>query len=164
MANIEEILLKAKEVEPIAERNGRKIMSFEDQRNLATVANMNGEDLGGLKFNPDGSLARTKGNTAAVNLERFYDNRYKKIKNKYYIVIDKMAIDGLRDNRVPYPRLTAYIIGEEEGKVVCEKAVTISDKDFLADYTHKLNHASMKQVLDAIAEYGVESESDSLTF
>ncbi len=174
MADINEILQKASDVEPIAERDGRQIMSFEDQMALATKENMESMtnqamgkktgDLGGIKWNPDGSLARTKGNTAAVNVDRYYDNRFRKIKNKYYVVIDKRAIAGLRDNKVPYPHIEAYIIGEEDGKVVCEKKVTISDKDFVADYTHRLDHASMKMVLNAIAEYDVEKETESLAF
>ena len=174
MADITEILQKAADVTPIGERNGRQIMTFEDQMALATKENMESTmnaamgkssgDLGGIKWNPDGSLARTKGNTAAVNMERYYDNRFKKIKNKYYVVLDKLAIAGLRDNKVPYPHIEAYIIGENEGRVVCEKKVTISDKDFVSDYTHKLDHASMKMVLNAINEFDVEKETESLAF
>lgn len=174
MADIGEILRKADGVHPIGERGGRKIMSFEDQMALATKENMESTvnkslgkesgDLGGIKWNPDGSLARTKGNTAAVNLDNFYLNRFKKVKNKYYVVTDKRAIKGQQTNAVPYPHITAYVIGEEEGRIVCEKMVTISDKDFLADYTHTLDHASMKQVLDAIESTGVEMETESLAF
>ena len=93
------------------------------------------------------------------------NNRFKKIKNKYYVVIDKLAIAGLRDNKVPYPHIEAYLIGSnEDGKIVCEKKVTISDKDFVADYTHKLDHASMKMVLSAISDFDVEKETESLAF
>lgn len=174
MADIGEILRKAEEVTPIAERGGRQIMSFDDQMALATKENMESMtnkamgkkdgDLGGLKWNSDGSLARTRGNAASVNLDSFYNNRFKKIKNKYYVVIDKLAIAGLRDNKVPYPHIEAYLIGENEGKIVCEKKVTISDKEFVADYTHKLDHASMKMVLDAIADFDIEKETESLAF
>ncbi len=164
MADIREYLNKAEEVEPIAEIGGRKIMSFEDQRNIATAQNINGEDLGGLKFNPDGTLARTKGDTAAVNLDSFYSNRYRKVKNKYYIVTDLMAIDGAQRGQMPYTSVTAYVIAQVDGKIVCEKRVPVSDKDFIADYTHTLDHASMKLVLNAIAEAGVEREADKLEF
>lgn len=176
MADITEILRKAEQVTPIAERGGRQIMSFDDQMSLATKENMESMtnkamgkkdgDLGGIKWNPDGSLARTKGNTASVNFDSFYNNRFRKIKNKYYVVIDKLAIAGLRDNKVPYPHIEAYVIGagDEEGTVVCDKKVTISDKEFVSDYTHKLDHASMKQVLNAIADFDVEKETDSLAF
>lgn len=174
MADIGEILRKAEDVTPIAEKGGRQIMSFDDQMALATKENMESMtnkamgkkdgDLGSLKWNPDGSLARTRGNTASVNLDSFYNNRFKKIKNKYYVVVDKLAIAGLRDNKVPYPHIEAYLIGENEGKIVCEKKVTISDKDFVADYTHKLDHASMKMVLEAIADFDLEKETESLAF
>lgn len=175
MADITEILKKAEEVEVIGERGGRKLMSFDDQMSLATKENMEETmnaamgkstgDLGGIKWNPDGTLARTKGNTAAVNLERYYDNRFKKVKNKYYVVIDKRAIKGQATNNAPYPHIPAYIIAsDQDGKVVCEKMVTISDKDFLADFTHKLDQSSMKLVLRAIEEIGVESETESLAF
>lgn len=174
MAGIAEILQKAEEVHPIGERDGRKIMTFEDQMALATKENMesltnkamgrDGGDLGGIKWNADGSLARTKGNTAAVNLDRYYDNRFKKVKNKYYVVTDKLAIDGLRNNKVPYPQVNGFLIGEQDGKVVCEKKVTISDKDFVADYTHRLDQASMNLVLNAISEFDVEKETESLAF
>ena len=175
MADIGEILRKAEDVEVIAERGGRQIMSFDDQMALATKENMEtmnnkmmgkkGGDLGGIKWNPNGSLARTKGNTASVNKEAFFNNRFKKIKNKYYVVIDKLAIAGLRDNKVPYPHIEAYLIsGDDEGKVVCEKKVTISDKEFVSDYTHKLDENSMKLVQSAIADFGVEKETESLAF
>lgn len=174
MADITEILKKAEQVTPIGERDGRKLMSFDDQMSLATKENMESTmntamgkqsgDLGGIKWNPDGTLARTKGNTAAVNLDKYYMNRFKKVKNKYYVVVDKRAIKGQERNAVPYPHIPAYLIGEEEGKVVCEKMVTISDKDFLADFTHTLDHASMKMVLDAIEQVGVEKETESLAF
>lgn len=169
MADIGEILKKADEVETITEINGRKIMSFDDQMSLATKRNMesmmNGtDDLGGIKWNPNGTLARTKGNVASVNLENFYMNRFKKVKNKYYVVTDKRAIKGQQESKVPYAHVPAYIIADNEGKVVCEKMVTISDRDFLADFTHTLDHASMKVVLNAISEMGVESETESLAF
>ena len=174
MADIGEILRKAEDVEVIAEKNGRQIMSFDDQMALATKSNMESmtnkamgrstEDIGGIKWNSDGTLARTKGNTAAVNLESYYMNRFKKVKNKYYVVVDKRAIKGQQMNNVPYPQVPAYVIGEQEGKVVCEKMVQISDKDFLADFTHTLDQASMKLVLNAIEEVGVEKETESLAF
>lgn len=174
MADITEILKKAEDVTPIGERNGRKLMSFEDQMSLATKENMESTmntamgkksgDLGGIKWNPDGTLARTKGNTAAVNLEKYYMNRFKKIKNKYYVVIDKRAIKGQQMNAIPYPQVPGYLIGEQDGQVVCEKMVTISEKDFLADFTHTLDQASMKLVLDAIEKVGVEKETESLAF
>lgn len=166
--DIKGILEKADDVQPIAESHGKKFVSFDDYVSMATKENveerMGKKDLGGLSLNPDGSLARTKCNYVAVNLENFYDNRYKKVKNKYYVVIDKMAIDGLDTGRVPYQQITAYLIGEKEGQVECEKKVTISDKEFMADFTHKLNHKSMQTVLDAISRPGGDVGTDNLVF
>lgn len=165
MADIKEILERAENVEPVAEINGQKVVTFEDYRSLATVANMNDEDLGGMAFNPDGSLARTKGNMVAVNLDDFYLNRFKKVKNKYYVVIDKMTIREVeRTGQAPYQHITGYLIGEKDGQVVCEKPVTISDKDFIADFTHKLDHASMAIVMDAISKVGVDAGTEKLEF
>lgn len=165
MADIKEILERAETATEIAEVNGRKVVGFDDYRNLATVANMNNEDLGGMAFNPDGSLARTKGNMAAVNLDDFYLNRFKKVKNKYYVVIDKMAIfETERTGQAPYQHITGYLIGEKDGQVVCEKPVTISADDFAADFTHKLDHASMAIVMDAINKLGVDAGTEKLEF
>lgn len=165
MADIREILERAETAQPIAERNGRKIMSFDDYRNLATVANMNDEDLGGVAFNPDGSMARTKGNMAAVNLDDFYANKFKKVKNKYYVVVDLMAIREVeRTGQAPYRNITGYLIGEKDGQVVCEKPVTISADDFIADFTHTLDHASMAIVMDAINRIGVDAGTEKLEF
>lgn len=164
MANIKEYLEKAEQVKPIAERNGRKIVTFEDQRNLATASNINKEHVGGLEWNKDGSLARTKGTTAAVNPEYMFANRYKKVKNKYYVVTDFRAIEGLETNSVPYRHITASQIGEFEGRVVCEKIVIISDEDFAKDFTRKLDFASMVKVLEAINDVGSEKEADKLEF
>ena len=175
MANISEILKKADDVEVIAERGGRKIMSFEDQMALATRDNMESmtakqlgksdADLGSIKWNPNGTLARTKGDTAAINKEKFYDNRFKKIRNKFYVVIDKIAIDGAAMGRVPYPHLEAFVIGaNDDDAVVCEKKVIISDKELVSDYTHKLDEKSMILVLNAIEDYDVEKDTESLAF
>lgn len=166
--DIKGILEKAEDVAPIAESHGKKMMSFDDYVSMATKENlderMGKQDIGSLHLNPDGSLASTKCNYVAVNLENFYDNRYKKVKNKYYVVIDKMAIDGLKAGRVPYQQITGYLIGDKDGQVVCEKTVTISDKDFMADFTHKLNHKSMQKVLDAISRLGGDAGTDNLEF
>lgn len=164
MANIAELLERAENVTPIAEKNGRKIVTFEDQRNLALASNIGDEQIGGLEWNQDGSLARTKGSTAAVNLDYLYANRYKKVKNKYYVVTDFRVISGLEENRIPYKQITAYVIGGDSGKVVCEKIVTISDEEFVRDFTHKLDYESMMKVLEAISKIGVEKESDKLEF
>ncbi len=174
MANIGDILKRAEDVEVIGERGGRKIMSFEDQMALATKDNMESitaksmgrsdADLGSIKWNPNGTLARTKGNTAAINLEQFYNNRFKKIKNKYYVVIDKIAIDGAEKGKVPYPHIEAFLIGEKEGEIVCEKKVIISDKDLVSDYTHKLDENAMKLVLNAIDKYDIEKDTEGLAF
>lgn len=166
--DIKSILERADEAKPLAEAHGKKYVSFDDYMSMATKENveeqMGKKDLGGLELNPDGSLARTKCNYVAINVENFYDNRYKKIKNKYYVVIDHMAIDGLATGRVPYQQITAYLISSQEGQIVCEKTVMVSDKDFMADFTHKLNHESMAKVLDAISRMGGDVGTDNLEF
>ena len=174
MADISEILRKADDVEVIAERGGRKIMSFEDQMALATKENMESvtskamgktnTDLGSIKWNPNGTLARTKGSTASINKEQFYNNRFKKIKNKYYVVIDKIAIDGADKGKVPYPHIEAFLIGLQDEKIVCEKKVIISDKELVSDYTHKLDEKAMQLVLKAIDDYDIEKDTEGLAF
>ena len=169
MVDIKEILSKADEAQAIAEVHGKKVMSFEDYRNVATqenMAEMMGQktDLGGIDLNPDGSLARTKCNMVAVNLENFYDNRFKKVKNKYYVVIDHRVIDDVQENRAIPSQIQGYLISGNEGEVVCEKMVTISDKDFISDFTHKLDNESMRKVLDAISRIGGDAGTEKLEF
>lgn len=165
MASIKEILERAETAQPIAKNNDKDIVSFDDYRNLATVANMNGEDLGGVMFNPDGSMARTKCTMAAVNLDDFYANKFKKVKNKYYVVTDLMAIREVeRTGQAPYQHINGFLIGEKDGQVVCEKPVIISAEDFIADFTHTLDHASMAIVLDAISKIGVDAGTEKLEF
>ena len=68
MTSVTEIIENAKKVEPIAEKDGRKIVTFED---AAALANMEGIEpspkTGVRSYNPDGSLARTRKSTAAIN-------------------------------------------------------------------------------------------------
>lgn len=164
MPDIREILGRAEKVKPIAESNGRKIVSFDDYRSVATVANMNGKDLGGTDWNPDGSMASTKTSFVATNTDYFYDNRFKKVGDKYYVVKDHMAIDGAQRGQLPYTSIQGYVIAKDKNKIVCEKMVLISADEFLADYTLMLDKKSMALVLEAIQSANVEVGTEKLEF
>lgn len=158
---LKEVLAKTEKVEPIAELNGVKVVTFEEQRDLAQLDALQKPDLGILHFNPDGSVAATPTRFAAVNLEHYYINRYKKVKNELYVVTDYRAIKEQADGRVYLKQIPAFVIGRDSnGNLQLSKMVTVSDTEFVSDFTHTLNNNAMKQIMPLLVSGPGISQDD----
>lgn len=159
-----ETLRAAENVQPVAISHGMKIVSFEDQRNLAQAELITGYDAGDRTTNADGSIARSRAPYAAVNFDSFFINRYRKVKNTLQIVTDYRAIQEQAGGRVYVKQLPAYVIVRgEDGELKLDKVVTISDAEFVADFTHMLSHAAMAQILPVLSAGDTEPTADDLS-
>lgn len=161
MADLRTLIEKTKDVAPIAENNGVKIVSFEEQRDMAQLDIMEKPDLGLLRMNEDGTVAATPTRFAAVNTEMYYLNRYKKVKNSIYVVTDYRAIREQGTGRVYAKMIPAYVVTRGDQGLYLEKVVNVSDSEFIADFTHTLNKESMKTVMPLLVS-GVGVTQDDM--
>ena len=158
MQDLKEIIRKTEDIKPIGTENGQKIVSIEEQRDLAYLEHMTGNDqLGTVQFNEDGmSVARTPGNTVAVNPDTYFINRYKKVKDALYVVTDYRAIKEQDTGTVYLKTIPAHVIKRNENKqLFVEKTVMVSDVEFIADFTNKLDREAMA-LIKPLIDIGVE--------
>ena len=163
-----ELLEKADKVKPIAEKDGKIFATFEDATTLNNVHKYNGIDTGLQVRNRDGSLASTGKTVHAVNPEYFFANRYK-VKGKKMYVVSGHEPTGFRcikeqeTGRVYLKTIPCYVFSRDDNKnLVLEKVATISDAEFISDFTSKLNNASMAELLPMITAYGVGATADDM--
>lgn len=164
MANIREIIDSANKVKPIAEKDGRKIVTFED---AAALANMEGieptPETGMRTYNPDGSLARIRSKVAAINPANYFANRYMATKTKLKVVVDWRAIHEQSSGQIYIKHIPAYIfMRNDKGELYIDKIENISDTEFISGYTDSLNEDAMKQIAPLIANYGSDVTATEL--
>lgn len=163
-AELKDLIDKTDKIQPVATVNGVQVVQFSEQRDLAQMEKMMGNDtLGTLQMNPDGTVARTPVKYAAVNMDYYYINRYKKVKDSYYIVTDFRAIQEQQTGTVYAKQIPAFVIvrDKETGSLKIDKTVMVSDTEFVADFTHMLNREAMAQIVPLLAN-GVGVTSDDL--
>lgn len=145
---MQRLLDGAKEARPIAQFDGLTAYSFEDYVNVTSVEQMNNTELGLVKFNPDGSPAKTPTKYVAVNVETFFMNRYRQVKKTIQVVIDYWCIVEQSTGKIPIKQIPCYVISRnEDGKLQLDKTITVSDEVFLADFNKSLDRESMEQIL-----------------
>lgn len=152
---IRDILERADKITPVAVIDGVKIVSFDDYIDAAVATKVNGsKDVGVRTLNPDGTVAASYHEYAAVNLDSWYANRYKMDgKKTLKVVTDYRAIREQQTGRVYTSRLIAYSIERIDGVLTCVGADYISDVTFVKDYTHQLDTAGAAEVMAAIANF-----------
>ena len=158
MPSVTEIIESAQKVKPVAEKDGRKIVSFED---AAILANKEGIEptpkTGQRTYNPDGTLARTRKAVAAINPHNYFLNRMKIMSKKFKVVVDYRAIVEQASGSVYIKNIPAYVFTKDaNGELYIEKVETISDTEFISDYTNMLSEDAMKQIAPLIANFGSE--------
>lgn len=150
--NVFETLKQAASVEPVAEKNGMKIVAMEDAVLMAQAQILDGEEDPGIRtMNPDGSLARSRVTVAAIDVDTYYNNRYRVIeedgKKKAQVVVDKRAIKDQSTGRIYTARVTAYQFYREKGKLRLDKILTVSDSDFIAEFIQRAGRKDMVEIL-----------------
>lgn len=162
MTELRDLIDRAEDIKPITETNGIRIVSFGEQRDAATIDAMNNTGLDTVQYNQDGTVARTPVKYAAVNPDSYFINRYKKVKESIYVITDYRAIREQADGNIYLKGLPAYVIKRnEEKKLYLEKVVTVSDTEFVSDFTHILDRGAMAEILPLIVN-GVGVTTDDL--
>ena len=164
MPSVTEIIESAKKVEPIAEKDGKKIVTFED---ATAIANMEGVEptpqTGMRTYNPDGTLAKINKPTAAINPANYFANRYYMTQKRLKVVIDWRAIQEQPSGQIYLSNIPAYVfMRDDKDNLFIEKIETISDAEFVAKYTDMLNENAMKQIAPLIANFGSEITASEL--
>lgn len=164
---MKELYEQVDKVRPLAEKDGKVLVTFKD----AAVLNSYDADeptTGMQTRNPDGSLASTGKRVHAVNPDYFFLNRYK-VKGKKMYIVSGHTTDGYRcireqaSGRVFIKTIPVYVIARDEDKnLVLEKVTTVSDTEFISDFTNTLDNKSMAEVLPLIAQGGREITANEM--
>lgn len=174
MSRLLDILERAKDIEPIAIRNGVKIYSMDDARAVMQANALEGEEsLPLITRNPDGSIARSRSNIAIISERDLYDNRCFRKKtpgqgSDEFWIVTTATTSGYRAIRQKMndEQIYAYIVTRDKdtNELKLKRVTTISASDFKSDFTHKLDEKSMKQILPLIAEQeeGITPEEISI--
>jgi len=163
-----ELYDKADNIKPYAEKDGQVFVNFEDASVLNSVNAEEPKGTGMQTRNADGSIASTGKMVHAVNPDYFFANRYK-VKGKKLHVVSGHEPTGYRcikeqaSGHVFIKTIPVYVIARnEEKELVLEKVTTISDTEFISDFTNTLDHKSMAEILPLITEHGNEMTADSM--
>lgn len=169
---LKELYEKVDNVKPLAEKDGKVWVDFEDAATLNSY--YADEPRTGLQTrNADGSLASTGKTVHAVNPDYFFANRYK-VKgakgNQKLIVVSGHTLDGYRcikeqaSGRLFIKNVPAYVFyrDSETKELVLEKQTMISDTEFISDFTNKLDNTSMAKILPLITTSGNDVSADTM--
>ena len=164
---LKELYDKIDNVRPLAEKDGERVVTFEDAA-LINSYEADEPKIGTQTRNADGSLARTGKTVHAINPNYFFLNRYK-VKGKKLHLVSGHTPTGYRcireqaSGRIFVKSVPVYIISRStDGKLEVEKATTVSDTEFISEFTNTLNNASMAEVLPLIAKYGNDVTADAM--
>lgn len=154
---LKELYRKIDDVKPLAEKDGQIYCTFED---AATMNSYNAQEpkTGLQTRNRDGSLASTGKTVHAMNPDYFYLNRYK-VKGKKLHIVSGHEPEGFRciqeqaSGRVFLKTIPVYILARDaDGNLILEKRTTVSDTEFISDFTNTLDNKSMAEVLPIITQ------------
>lgn len=148
MRSMREIIDTAERAKPVAEVNGIPAYTFDDYTALAAQANINHVGLDLTKFNQDGTPARTNTKAVAVNTANLFINRYRQVKKTIQLVTDYRCIRAQATGKIPYKQVPCFVISRDEnGQLRLDKQITVSDNDFLSEFTHSLDRESMTEII-----------------
>lgn len=164
---LKELYDKVDKVRPYAEKDGQKYVSFEDAATLNSY-NADEPNTGLQTRNRDGSLASTGKTVHAVNPDYFFANRYKVKGKKLHVVsghepVGYRCIKEQNKGRCFIKNIPVYIISRNaDGILEVDKVTTISDTEFISDFTNTLDHKSMAEILPLITKYGSDVTADTM--
>lgn len=140
---------------PIAEVNGAKVVSFEDSVTLSTAEAISPTpDIGDRKFNDDGTRARTRALSTAINPDNYFANRYKLVKTKgeLHLVIDYRSIQYKREGKpCGMATVPCYVfIRDEKKQLKLDRLTTITNTEFDSSFNSELSHKACAELKNII--------------
>lgn len=164
-----ELFAKADKVKPMAEKDGQVYVTFDEAAVLNSLNMLNESNTGMQVRNPDGSIASTGKTVHAINPDYFFLNRYKK-KNKSTILvvsgheeIGYRCIKEQETGKIHIKTIPCYVfVRDEDGNLKIDKVSTVSDSEFISDFTNTLTHKAFAELLPLITSYGKEITADEM--
>lgn len=161
MSKMEQVLTQAKEIKSIGNRDGVRVVSYEDASILAQEQMIKDKmdeevDLGDVEVNPDGTLARTRATAYAMNEDKRLANRYRVVGKKgggklLQVVTDERAVKEHGTGKVYLARIPAYEFERIDGKLTLARLTSVEATDFISKFGEELNREAMYEVLEAIS-------------
>ena len=157
----------------IAEKDGAVYVNFHDASVLNNVNSLDPQGTGIQQRNADGSLASTGKTVHATNPDFYFANRYKVRqfgqKKKLYIVsghtyagfrlIQEQSTGHCFMKTIP----VAVVSRDPETKeLVFEKMDTITESEFISEFTKTLDNESMAKIHPLIVEQGTVITADEM--
>lgn len=160
---------KADNIQPLAEKDGKVYVTFEDAAVLNSLNAEDGKGTGLQTRNADGSIASTGKTVHAMNPNYFFLNRYK-VKGKKMHVVSGHEPTGYRcireqsSGRTFVKNIPCYVFERdaETKELVLEKVITVSESEFVAEFTKTLDNKSMAELLPLITERGNDMTADAM--
>ena len=163
-----ELFEKADKVQPMAEKDGQVYVNFDEAATLNNIHSFEGGGTGLQMRNRDGSLASTGKRVHAINPDYFFSNRYKK-KGKTLMVVSGQEPTGFRciqeqeTGHIHIKTIKCYVFTRDDsGAIVLDKVSTVSDAEFISDFTHTLTNKSMAEILPLITAHGEDMSADDM--
>lgn len=165
-----ELFDKADKVKPIIEKDGQVYVSFEDAAVLNSINSYEGKGTGMQVRNKDGSLASTGKTVHAISPDRFFDNRYKKKNKTTMLVVSGHDNDGYRcikeqeKGNIFIRNVPCYVFvrDAESGELRLDKVITVSDSEFISDFTNRLSNKAFAELLPMIIAFGSDLSVDDM--
>lgn len=162
MSRITDAIERAKQVTPIAVKNGAKICSPADAKDLILGELVDPtDDIGVREVDENGNIVRSRTLVSQVSPERIYDNRFKRQGTKgvgydeIWVVpaIDpkgyRAVVSGLEDKDIPVYKITKS--KDEPHDFVLAGRTTVDYQKFHSEFTHKLSRESMIKIIPLFA-------------
>lgn len=166
---LRELFDKADKIRPMAEEDGEVYVTFEEAAVLNSVNAMEGKGTGMQVRDKNGNIVSTGKTVHAMNPDKFFDNRYKTKGKKMYVVsghepVGYYCIKEQDTGRCRTKSIPCYVIARNEAtnKLEIEKLITVSESEFLSDYTHRLSNKAFAQLLPLITSYGTDLTVDDM--
>ena len=164
-----ELFDKADKVKPMAEKDGQVFVTFDEASTLNSLNMMNEAKTGMQLRNRDGSLASTGKTVHAINPDYFFLNRYKK-KNKTTLLVvsghEEVGYRCIREQetgKIHIKTIPCYVfVRTDSGELKIDKVATVSDTEFISDFTNTLTHKAFAELLPLITSYGEEMTADEM--
>ena len=157
----------------IAEKDGEVYVNFADAAVLNSAEAYDSEGTGYIQRNKDGSVASVGKRVHAVNPDFFFLNRYrvKKYGNaKKMYVVSGHTSDGFRliqeqsTGRCFIKTIPVAVISRdsESGNLVFERMDTVTESEFISEFTKTLDNKSMAEILPLIVDKGNTITADTM--